>query len=302
MRPPFFPASLFLWTEDSFKLFPFEATMKKSLSLGLIALTLALSPIAFAQGHKDCDAIARQVNDLVEKLPEVGERIGSVKGQLKNPAASSETLKSLQNTLKTDESTIRSLKATIDKLLSKFCACCSKKSGANGVGKECEGLMKQIDGLVEKLPDVGERIGSVKGQLKNPAASAETHNSLQNTLKTDELTVRSLKGTIDKLMNKLCACCGKGEPSRPAQQPTPTTTDKVTDVLKTIGSSVSIGIGGGYSSGHGERHHGEDRHRTADKVSTDKTKTHTTSPTTTHKTVTSACKCHPCTCAPCTCH
>jgi len=85
--------------------------------------------------------------------------------------------------------------------------------------------------------------------------------------------------------------------------PTPSTTDKVTDVLKTIGSSVSIDIGGGgYSSGHKERHHGEDRHRTADKVSTDKTKTHKTSPTITGKTVTAACKCHPCTCAPCKCH
>jgi len=86
-------------------------------------------------------------------------------------------------------------------------------------------------------------------------------------------------------------------------QPTPSTTDKVTDALRTIGNSVSIDIGGGgYSSDHDERHHGEDRHRTADKVSTDKTKTHKTSPTTTHKTVTSACKCHPCTCSPCTCH
>lgn len=92
-------------------------------------------------------------------------------------------------------------------------------------------------------------------------------------------------------------------PPGAAQQPTPSTTDKVTDVLKTIGSSVSIDIGGGgYSSGHNERHHGEDRHRTADKVSTDKTKTHKTSPTTTHKTVTAGCKCHPCTCSPCHCH
>jgi hypothetical protein len=97
----------------------------------------------------------------------------------------------------------------------------------------------------------------------------------------------------------ICPTC---PPSRMAQQPTPSTTDKVTDVLKTIGSSVSIGIGGGHTSGRDEHHHGEDRHRTAEKVSTDKTKTHTTSPTTTHKTVTSACKCHPCNCAPCNCH
>ena len=98
-------------------------------------------------------------------------------------------------------------------------------------------------------------------------------------------------------------CEEKRTAHAPPPTPTPSTTDKVTDVLKTIGSSVSVSIGGGgYTSGHNERHHGEDRHRTADKVSTDKTKTHTTSPTTTHKTVTSACKCHPCTCSPCTCH
>jgi hypothetical protein len=114
-----------------------------------------------------------------------------------------------------------------------------------------------------------------------------------------------MKLSIANLVEKLCACCGKPDEHNRVAQPgsTPSTTDKVTDVLKTIGSSVRIGIGGGgYTSGHDERHHGEDRHRTADKVSTDKTKPHTTSPTTTRKTVTSACKCHPCTCAPCNCH
>jgi len=86
--------------------------------------------------------------------------------------------------------------------------------------------------------------------------------------------------------------------------PCPPPGQATSDTLKKVFDSVhiGIGIGGGYSSGHDERHHGEDRHRTAEKVSTDKTKTHKTSPTTTHKTVTSACKCHPCTCAPCTCH
>jgi hypothetical protein len=91
--------------------------------------------------------------------------------------------------------------------------------------------------------------------------------------------------------------CPENKTAKPT--PTPSTTNKVTNILKTIGGSVSIGIGGG---GDDHRHHGEDRHRTADKVSTDKTKTHTTSPTTTHKTVTAGCKCHPCTCSPCTCH
>jgi hypothetical protein len=104
--------------------------------------------------------------------------------------------------------------------------------------------------------------------------------------------------------------CPKCPPSRTAQQPTPSTTDKVTGVLKTIGSSVSIGIGGGIGGGGGDRHghHGEGGHRTAEKVRTgDKSRTtSTTSKKTTtgtgHKTVTAACKCHPCTCAPCTCH
>ena len=92
----------------------------------------------------------------------------------------------------------------------------------------------------------------------------------------------------------------------PPPTPTPSTTDKVTDVLKTIGGSVSIGIGGGGGEHH--RHEegksrGEDRTRTADKVKTDN-KLHPTSKqtTSTHKTVTAACKCHPCTCSPCTCH
>jgi len=114
---------------------------------------------------------------------------------------------------------------------------------------------------------------------------------------------------VDKLEKTPCAfpCPGPGSMKagpnpRALPQPTPSTTDKVTDVLKTIGSSVSIDIGGGHTSGHDEHHHGEERHRTAENVSTDKTKTHTTSPITTHKTVTSACKCHPCTCSPCTCH
>jgi hypothetical protein len=86
---------------------------------------------------------------------------------------------------------------------------------------------------------------------------------------------------------------------------TPSTTDKVTDVLKTIGNHVSIGIGGGTGT-HGGEHHdrvrGEDRTRTAEKLSDHKTHTTTTPKSSKGKTVTSACKCHPCTCSPCTCH
>jgi ribosomal protein L39E len=111
---------------------------------------------------------------------------------------------------------------------------------------------------------------------------------------------KSVPAWVDTKTGKcVCPTC---EHNQTAQAPAPSTTDKVTDVLKTIGSSVSIGIGGGRSGGGDHRHGGEDRHRTADKVSTDKTKTHTTSPTTSKKTVTAGCKCHPCTCSPCTCH
>ena len=98
--------------------------------------------------------------------------------------------------------------------------------------------------------------------------------------------------------------CPATKASQPPPTPTPSTTDKVTDVLKTIGSSVNISIGGGGGGSehrHGDRVRGGDRTRTADKVHTD-SKTHKTSPSTTHKTVTSACKCHPCTCSPCRCH
>jgi hypothetical protein len=100
--------------------------------------------------------------------------------------------------------------------------------------------------------------------------------------------------------------CPKCEPKRTAQQPTPSTTDKVTDALKTIGSSISIGIGGGGTVGGHDRHDrikGEDRTRTAEKLKT-ADKSHTTSKpkTTSGKTVTAAYKCHPCTCSPCTCH
>jgi len=92
-------------------------------------------------------------------------------------------------------------------------------------------------------------------------------------------------------------------PAGAQQAPTPSTTDKVTDSLKTIGSSIGIGIGGGGSSEH--RHHdrvrGEDRTKTAEKLSDHKTRT-TKTPTSSGKTITSACKCHPCTCSPCKCH
>ena len=97
----------------------------------------------------------------------------------------------------------------------------------------------------------------------------------------------------------ICPTC---EPKRTSQQPTPSTTDKVTDALKTIGSSISIGIGGGGSSEHRhtDRVRGEDRTKTAEKLNDHKTRATKTS-SSSGKTVTSACKCQPCTCSPCRC-
>src|SRR5260370_18428397 len=83
---------------------------------------------------------------------------------------------------------------------------------------------------------------------------------------------------MDRCKTGECVC-PKCEPKRTAQQPTPSTTDKVTDALKTIGSSISIGIGGGGTVGGHARHHrikGEDRTRTAEKPQT-ADKTHPTS-------------------------
>ena len=100
-------------------------------------------------------------------------------------------------------------------------------------------------------------------------------------------------------------CSPPATTQRPSVTPTPSTTDKVTDVLKTIGSSISIGVGGGTTGGrdHHDRVKGEDRTRTAEKLkTTDKSHTTSKSKTTSGKTVTAGCKCHPCTCSPCRCH
>jgi hypothetical protein len=110
---------------------------------------------------------------------------------------------------------------------------------------------------------------------------------------------KSIPAWID---TKTGECCPECKPKRTAQpSPTPSTTSKVTDVLKTIGSSVSIGIGGGSTLGHGG--HKGDRHltdqkRTSNQTNTTKIKKQTSKT----KQLPAGCKCHPCTCSPCTCH
>jgi len=88
----------------------------------------------------------------------------------------------------------------------------------------------------------------------------------KSTLEKDKSTLRKTKLQIANVAEKLCACCARETGT--TQQPTPSTTDKVTDALKTIGSSISIGIGGGSTGGHGrhDRITGEHRTRTADKL------------------------------------
>src|ERR1700737_3242231 len=137
--------------------------------------------------------------------------------------------------------------------------------------------MKQINDAVDRVAEVSERIGKVQQKVEDSGSNP----TREHTLQTDKATLKKTKVQIDQLLDKLCACCGK-KAAQTAPTPTPSTTDKVTDILKTIGGSVSIDVGGG---GGDHRHHGEDRHRTAEKVPTDKTKTHTTSPTPPHKGV-----------------
>jgi hypothetical protein len=278
--------------------------------LALFVFALVALPQQAQAADKDCEALMKQIDGLADKLAESSERLGKEEQMLETAEKEGhhEARNTLQNTIPINKSTNRENKVKIDNLLDKLCACCTKKAGntamAQGGDKECQALMKQINDLVDRLAESSERLGKEEQMLETAEKEGhhEARNTLQNTIPINKSTNRKNKVKIDNLLDKLCACCGKGEPSRPAQQPTPSTTDKVTNVLKTIGSSVNISIGGGHTSGHDEHHHGEDRHRTAEKVSTDKTKTHTTSPTTTRKTVTAGCKCHPCTCAPCTCH
>jgi hypothetical protein len=167
---------------------------------------------------------------------------------------------------------------------------------AMAADKECQSLMKKIDDLVDHV----EKLSAANQDLidKNEhAASEDVKKHGAQTLEHSKSTLRATKVKIDNLLDELCACCG-GKPGNTAK---PTPGQATSDTLKKVFDSVHIGIGiggGGYSSGHDERHHGEDRHRTADKVPTSKKTTTGTS----HKTVTAGCKCHPCTCSPCTCH
>jgi len=279
--------------------------MKKGCRRPLLAATLAFLALAgftgqtMAQSEKECQSLAKEIDDSVDKVARVAERMGTVEQWIEQGKA----LETNKSTLEKDKSTLRKTKLQVANLAENLCSCCGKKSSRSQRHKECDALLKQIDDLVDKVARVAERMATVEQWIEQGKA-LETNKS---TLEKDKSTLRKTKLQIANVAEKLCACCARETGT--TQQPTPSTTDEVTDALKTIGSSISIGIGGGSTGGHGrhDRITGEDRTRTADKLKTTE-KSHTTSTstpkktTTSGKTVTAACKCHPCTCSPCTCH
>ncbi len=107
------------------------ASFLKRLLLG--ALILAVVLIAFPEramaqdSNNDCKAIPKQINDLVDKVAEVSQRIGRVEYRVENKIGSTQSLETDKHTLETDKSTLRKSKLKIDNLLDQLCACCAKK-------------------------------------------------------------------------------------------------------------------------------------------------------------------------------
>jgi hypothetical protein len=150
----------------------------------------------------DCKAIPKQVNDLVDKLPEIGERMGRVQEHIDQGQA----IETNKHTLDTDTATVRKIKIDIDNLLIKL---------APKPDNECEKIKKQINDLVDKLPEIGERMGRVQEHIDQGQA-IETN---KHTLDADRSTVRKIKLNIDNLLTKLGGCCKREQTSIP---PTPT--------------------------------------------------------------------------------
>src|SRR5438874_5152654 len=230
------------------------------------ALVIACVCIIVPQGavqaaDKECSALMKQVNDVVDRVARVSERIGAVEERIDRR----EAIEQNKQTVEKDKKTLRKDKVTIDNLADKICACCGKTGpGATArPSKECGALIKQVNDVVDRVARVSERIGAVEERIDRGEAVEQN----KQTVEKDKNTLRKDKVTIDNLLDKICACCGKK--SETTGQPTPSTTDKVTDALKTIGSSISIGIGGGTTDGGHDRHErvrGEDRTKTAEKL------------------------------------
>lgn len=125
----------------------------------------------------------------------------------------------------------------------------------------------------------------------------------------DALDAAQGKELIAKEEKSCRPCAQKGSDVKaksrtPLAPQTGTPTDNANPLGKIL-QGLSISVGGGYTTGHGDHsvghgdHHVSD-HRGADHHVADQK--HTGSTSSAKKTVTSGCKCHPCACSPCTCH
>ena len=255
-----------------------------SLCCATLAIVVASSVHSQQSTDQDCDALKKAIEQLQENLAKATVALHDMEPILDRAI---ETRQKLEDEYKKLEK--------------------GGKFGAWGLSEEFRGQL--LDTLI-----------------KSGAAIRKLKDAIQQT----KNEIEALKAAINSLLNALANCGQKTESPTPTPAPsstpskrkkkhtdhqtsyvppptaTPSTTDKVSDVLKTIGSHVSIGVGGGTSSGGDHhRHRGEDRHRTTEKTGGGKTSTRTTGKTTSSssgKTVTAGCKCHPCTCSPCRCH
>ncbi len=207
----------------------------------LLSASLAvLSVRATAQdSSNDCKAIHKQINDQVDKLPELGKNIGEYGEKLEdaNREIQSATVEanrqkwisarnSWQSAIESTRSQIRKTKVNIDSLLDKLCDCCAKKSGDGAkpeqTGNNCEGVKKQINDQVDKLPELGKNIGEYSEKLEDAnreiqSATVEANrqkwisarNSWQSAVESTRSQIRKTKVNIDSLLGKLCDCCAK---------------------------------------------------------------------------------------------
>src|SRR5438132_188717 len=125
--------------------------MNKSRRLGILILVasvtvcacLSVLPNYARAADKECHSLMKQINDAVDRVAEVSERIGKVQQKVEDSGSNP----TREHTLQTDKATLKKTKVQIDQLLDKLCDCCSKKSAQTNParpGKECHSLMKQI--------------------------------------------------------------------------------------------------------------------------------------------------------------
>jgi hypothetical protein len=184
-----------------------------AVSLSITSLTLFSGP-ALAQDDQDCKSIPKQIDDLVDKLQEVSERLGQVQERI-DKSGENETRK---HTLETDTATAKRAKLGISNLVVKLSACCRNAPAVKtDSDKNCRAIPAQIDRLVDKVQEVGERIGVVQERI-DKSGENETR---KHTLETDTATMRRTKLAIANLVVKLAACCKQPQETTPAPKPEP---------------------------------------------------------------------------------